>query len=505
MHMLTIIAFAVLFWQAEQPGDWVIGGAEDVGWTLTTVLGQPLVLALAAWLVAQRALWRLKEHPHDPERAQLSHHRATSFLRGATLVGFAATVLLTRWPAWFAFGRITPALQIVGDLIVVMPFLVNLLILWTIAYPLEKTVRVAGQPGTAFRDVDWRFWAYLDFQVRHYFLVVAVPMALILFVADLTRGYEESLRTWTGWVWTPDAVLGGFAAGVFLVAPLMLCRIWRTARLEPGPVRDRLEAVCARLGLRFRDILVWKSGGIMINAAVMGLFARVRYVLLSDALLNTMTIAQIEAVFGHEAGHVRHRHIQHFLVFALVGWLLVAGIMEFLARLAAKPGMAVDLSLVLIEAIGVLVTVAFWGLGFGWLSRRFELQADSFGAQCATPPPVKCVLPCSVHSEGCKGLNAPGRVCMTGASVFASALHRVALLNGIPHEERSWRHSSIGKRIRFLMSLAGDPGRARRFDRRIRLVKRALLALAIVGVAISVYYWLTVPEPALLRLQVGTS
>jgi STE24 endopeptidase len=237
----------------------------------------------------------------------------------------------------------------------------------------------------------------------------------------------------------------------------------------------------------------------MVNAAVMGLFAPVRYVLLSDALLATMDEEQIEAVFGHEAGHVRHRHIEHFLVFAYVGWLLVAGVMELLARLAADPNHMLSLSTAAIQVIGVLATVLFWGIGFGWLSRRFERQADAFGALCVTPDESGCRLPCSVHSQGRAPVKNDARVCATGAQIFGSALDRVAVLTGIPHEERSWRHSSIGSRIRFLASLAGDPARAVGFQRGIRRVKTAMLALAIVGSMFSAYYWLFAVQPAVQR------
>ena len=96
-----------------------------------------------------------------------------------------------------------------------------------------------------------------------------------------------------------------------------------------------------------------------------------------------------------------------------------------------------------------------------------------------------------------------GPVCATGAAIFASALDRVALLNGIPQEERSWRHSSIGTRIRFLTSLSGDPRRATQFERLLRRVKAAMLAAAVIGSALCVYYWMVVPQPAILRLQVG--
>jgi STE24 endopeptidase len=84
--------------------------------------------------------------------------------------------------------------------------------------------------------------------------------------------------------------------------------------------------------------------------------------------------------------------------------------------------------------------------------------------------------------------------------LFASALDRVASVSGIPHEERSWRHSSVGSRIRFLHSLAGDPARAIRFERIVRRAKAVLLAVAVVGAAGSLYYWSVTPTPALMRL-----
>ncbi len=87
---------------------------------------------------------------------------------------------------------------------------------------------------------------------------------------------------------------------------------------------------------------------------------------------------------------------------------------------------------------------------------------------------------------------------------FVSALDRVATLNGIPHEEYSWRHSSIGIRIRFLTSLAGDPNRVARFERVIRRAKRGMFALAVFGTAMAVCYWFFVGEPAFLQLHATT-
>lgn len=493
MHLFVILAFAVLFWRADSPGEWRLLSADDVYWTLLIVAGQPLLLLIAGVLAAQRARRLHDKHPEAPHIAQRFHHRSLFLLRIGLFVGFAVALLLTPWPDWFDFGRITPALQIVGDLIALSPYIVGALVLWIAAYPAERILRLFGDPQSYDRPMadgsGWRMGAYLDFNLRHHLLVVVAPMTLILFAANMTRGYGAVLRRWTGSVWTSDVLLAVVAGGVFVVAPLLLCRIWRTAPLESGPLRERLEAICQRIGLRCRDILIWKSDGMMINAAVMGVIAPVRYVLLSDALLATMNPRQIEAVFGHEAGHVRHRHIQHFLVFALVGWLAVAGLMEGLAQTSMGSMAWWGFSSISIQGLGLAATVLFWGIGFGWVSRRFERHADLFGARCVTPAVSECDRPCSVHLDARTSCTEDGRVCATAAAVFASALQRVALLNGIPSEERSWRHSSIGSRIRFLISLAGDPARAMAFERLIRRIKTTLLAAALLGGAFFVYYW----------------
>ena len=119
-------------------------------------------------------------------------------------------------------------------------------------------------------------------------------MLLILFTSNMTRGHGPWLQEWTGWVWTPEAILVLVAVAVFVLAPAMLRRIWRTRPLGAGPVRERLEAACERVGLRCREILLWHSDGMMINAAVMGVIAPLRFVLLSDALLaNTQCLESV--------------------------------------------------------------------------------------------------------------------------------------------------------------------------------------------------------------------
>src|SRR5829696_9781819 len=104
---------------------------------------------------------------------------------------------------------------------------------------------------------------------------------------------------------------------VFLLAPELLRRVLQTQSLPDSPLRRRLERLCERVGMRYRDILLWRTQNNMGNAAVMGILPPVRYILLSDLLLERMDDEQIEAVFAHEVGHVVHRHMSWYVIFFL--------------------------------------------------------------------------------------------------------------------------------------------------------------------------------------------
>ncbi len=522
MHLFTIIAFASLFWHAEGPNDWpkLVTGTWQ---TALVVLGQLPLLAVLASLAGARTRHLFKRHPNAPQIAQHFHHKTTFILRIILTIGFLFATLTTPWPDWFRFDQVAPELQVFADHIALTPFFAGAIILWIVAFPIERAARLedpviiqaSPQAGTQETQPPWKLRTYLDFNIRHHLLVVAIPLTFILFGSNVVRGRDDAIKDFFGAWWAPDVLLGAVAGCVFLFAPILLVKIWHTSPIQQGPLRIKLENICNRINLRVKDILVWNTDNLMINAAVMGIIPQVRYVLLSDALLDTMSDEQIEAVFGHEAGHVRHNHIPHFLLFAFVGWLIVAGIMELLAQLSLTTD-GPQLSLLTIQTVGIVATLIIWGLGFGWLSRRFERQADTFGAFCVTPTADNCKTPCSLHldNESCgTGLQpvhpSPLQqrqstpICATGANIFASALARVATLNGIPREEKSWRHSSIAYRVKFLRTLAADPKRAARFTAIIKRAKRTLLIAAIVGIVASLAYWKYAPQPALLRIQTG--
>jgi Zn-dependent protease with chaperone function len=145
----------------------------------------------------------------------------------------------------------------------------------------------------------------------------------------------------------------------------------------------------------------------------------------------------------------------------------------------------------------------FWVLLlFGFISRRFERQADVFAARtmqqqhlaaAATAPlpaadgTVTVALDALARAD--EALAHPrSHVGAYGATLFASALQRVAVINNMPTGPRArwaggvrkragfilerladlgqnWLHGSIDDRQAFLRRLSADPGLTLRFDR----------------------------------------
>lgn len=210
--------------------------------------------------------------------------------------------------------------------------------------------------------------------------------------------------------------------------PFVLRSTWNTRPLASGPLRELFAAAARRARFRCREVLVWDTGQRMANAAIVGIAGPLRLVFLSDALLANLSPRELLAVFAHEMGHARRHHV---LVFVAWTTALILGV-DLLAERVLPPGEAWAFA-----SLGV--SLVLWYLGFGWLSRRFELDADLFAAQ------------------------------LTGDTQgMVAALERV----GGPHggSARTWRHFPIERRIAFLRDAERDPAAAAALRRRVRVL-----------------------------------
>ncbi len=290
-----------------------------------------------------------------------------------------------------------------------------------------------------------------NFQIRM-FLAALAPLACYLVLASLV-GWSEGLRVRIKRVALYHAL---FVSSLLLVLaaflPTMLRNTWETAPIGPGPIRDLFQAVASRAQFRARSLLMWKTSHLMANAMIVGLFARNRVVLFSDSLLAMLGPRELAAVFAHEIGHAKRRHVTIFLTW-IAAFFLGGDMLVSQAGLVSAWGSAG-------AAIGLFV---LWFLVFGWLSRRFELEADLYALELLGDP---------------LGLIA--------------ALERVG---GRLRDVAGWRHFSTAGRVAFLSRAAADSGFVRRFRALLRRVTFLGAVLAI-GTAILEVYALARSWPA---------
>lgn len=250
-------------------------------------------------------------------------------------------------------------------------------------------------------------------------LVILLPAALSGF-----------LLTWASLAWALDAtgmllLSAGWILLIFALAPVLLRLSQPTRALpESDPLTQRVRALCQRAGVRVSAVRVIATGPLGgANAMVSGIVPGFRTIALTEHLLACFTPEEIDAILAHELGHIKRRHLWGNLLFALTSLVLLPNVTEGLARVFGT------------EAPVLLVMAAYFvvfGLGFSFLARRFEAQADRYA------------------------------VALTGdAPTFARALEKLA------HENRSRRrtglaellntHPDIAKRIAAVMSLPLPP------------------------------------------------
>lgn len=396
-------------------------------------LGAPVVAAVTlAWVLfsyllglglAGRVRRRLRRH-RGPAAELIEDFRVGLLLhRSVTVLFWFAYLYVTAWPVFIEGVMGLPRWSILDDVLAVAPFVAALASGWAASYAADK----------ALSRRAWGLGEYLWFQTRYSLLLVLLPWLLLKAVQDSWEFWPEPLQG------VMDSPVLGFvsfllvvgAAAVFL--PVFLKWLFRAKSMPDSSLRRRLERRARAAGFAFRDILVWRMARArVLNAGVMGVVSRYRYVMFSDALLEALSPEECEAVLAHEIGHIKHRHIFAYLLFAFGFVLLVFVAMALMPRTFSN-----DFR-IMAPVMAVLVCVYFRFL-FGVLSRRFERQAD-------------------VQAAGLIGSPIP----------LVLALEKIALISGDVRRVRSWRHDSVAERVNFLLGSGFEKSSRDAYHRRAR-------------------------------------
>ena len=437
---------------------------------LLSVLPTILVVLFAwAWL------WRIDRRIEQGRcRSLEGAHRVRAGATWLILFNYLGAMLFL---GWLDVSRQLSASWLLLEAMVAMgPAILGLLAIWWSWYPIERRLRDARM----LRQVDEGLpahaapgrGAYVLQQLRMNILLLLVPMLLIVCAVDwIETGAEEAAEQGTtSWNAFLFGMLSFGAALVILVlAPLIARWLLGLRSMPRGEVRDDMERICARHGVGVRDIMLWRTGGMVINAAVMGFVPLLRYLLLTDALLEQLPRRHVLAVMSHEVGHVRRRHM-FTLLLSLIAIVAVAE----LAILGVKgvwpwfqSGDTAEHDLLHL-ALGLLIVIPC----FGWVSRRIERQADTFAVQDL-----------SMHPDQTTETTDGNRISPEAVDAMAGSLELIASLHGIQPRRHSWRHGSIAWRCAHLRSLVGRPCEGLVIDRVVsRILWFSIAVILLAGV-----------------------
>jgi len=202
--------------------------------------------------------------------------------------------------------------------------------------------------------------------------------------------------------------------------------------LEAGSLRDKIEGYGNKVGFKLDKIFVLDGSkrSTKANAYFSG-FGSEKRVTLFDTLVNDLDEDEIVAVFAHEVGHYKRKHI----IFNLVLSILLTGFTLWLLSLfVASPALSQALGVaeptfhIGLIAFGILYTPIseITGLLMNLVSRKFEYQADDYAKETFAAEPLVTSL---------------------------KKLSKNSLSNLTPHpayEFYHYSHPSLAKRIRNL-------------------------------------------------------
>lgn len=367
-----------------------------------------------------------------------------------TIGAYALACFVFGWPDFVASVGVPHGLEVLPD---IAPYLALLCLSWINHWRVERAARGG-----------WRLSAYMGFNLRGNAMMLAPVVLVSAGIFALRATFVQFDDAMDSFQFLQLLVQMGMMLLVVIFLPASIRYILPSTRLPEGPLRTRLTEFARARRLGVREIYVWNTRTRHIATAfVIGLIAPLRYVFITDALLRQLDEEEIEAVFAHELGHAHYNHLWWLLMFlftvsiVLLGAAtLVGDLPTYLKEQDLARGMS-DLTALLPWAF----TFGYAYVIFGYVSRRFERQADFFA------------------------------VAHTRPEILARVFFKLGASSGHDMGKRGWRHFSLEQRIREIALVASRPDIRRPFNRELAM---AISLAALITLASAAALWPVVHE-----------
>jgi len=206
---------------------------------------------------------------------------------------------------------------------------------------------------------------------------------------------------WAGenfWLWVWALVTGFTLFMSMFYGSLILPLFNKLTPLEEGPLREKIESYCKKVGFNLTNLFVMDGSkrSSKANAFFAGLGPK-KKIVLYDTLINNHEHDELLAVLAHEVGHYKRKHTQQAMVLSV----LQTGLMLYVLSLViGNPALSEALGVsqpsfhIGILAFGMLYSPMSMLLGIfmNVLSRKNEYEADAYAKETFNSQPLATAL-----------------------------------------------------------------------------------------------------------------
>ena len=345
-----------------------------------------LTMLLLTWLIfAGFCCWgfrdiqkRLNQDAIDAGGLTAQYQRLIVRLSVMAIFLFALAVYFLDLKYWLQLIPGVEQFSVLQGLLALSMFIFYLSTVWYFAYPVYEAV---------FR-VEITRRSYITSNLR-FNIPILFPWFFLSLVYDLV-----AIIRWPGKDWLLDNIGGqlvffaGFIFILMIFMPAVIQYWWGCKPINTSEKGRKLEIFLKKKGFKYRHLLNWPIfEGKMMTAGIMGILPRYRYLLITDSLLEALSMEELKAVLAHEMGHARYRHLLLYIVL-FVGFMVISfGLFElfyylfmahpgFMEMLSGEDSRAVNFFNLILSLPMLITIVVYFRFVVGFFMRNFERQAD---------------------------------------------------------------------------------------------------------------------------------
>ena len=383
-------------------------------------------------------LKRLRERGGDDGVLTDQYQRMNVRLSVLAITLFALAVYFFNLKQWLSLIPGFGSFSVLQGVLALALFFFYLCTIWYLGYPVYRAIFRVVITRRSFIRSNFRFN-----------LPILFPWLSLSLVYDLL-----ALSPWAG----PDSFLNSvygqilfFAISITLlmvVMPKFIQFWWGCKPLVSSEKGQQLDLFLKRMRFKYRTLLTWPIfEGRMMTAGIMGIVPRYRYILVTDSLLETLSLEELKAVLAHEIGHAKYRHLLFYILFFVGFMVLSFGLSDLFISLAFLHPHILDMVsgddsrsislFYLIMSVPMLVTLLiYFRYVMGFFMRNFERQADLYSS-----------------------------VAMGTPMLTIGSLEKIAFFSGKSRDIPNWHHFSVKQRVDCLLRAYREPGLIKRHNR----------------------------------------